>query len=84
MTDQPGCWYYKAADQTWAWGVLGAEWGIDQARFPTPTPVPPGSIAALVPVDPRTNDRVFLQDIYAQIDLEQFALDPDQPIAVPE
>ena len=38
------------------------------------------TIAELVPEDPRTNDRVLLQDIYAQIDLEQFALDPDQPI----
>ena len=37
-------------------------------------------IAKLVPEDPRTNDRVLLQDIYAQIDLEQFALDPDQPL----
>ena len=40
----------------------------------------PRTIAELVPEDPRTNDRVLLQDIYAQIDLEQFALDPDQPI----
>ena len=40
----------------------------------------PKTIAELVPEDPRTNDRVLLQDIYAQIDLEQFALDPDQPI----
>ena len=38
------------------------------------------TIASLVPEDPRTNDRVLLQDIYAQIDLEQFALDPDRPI----
>ena len=40
----------------------------------------PKTIAELVPEDPRTNDQVLLQDIYAQIDLEQFALDPDQPI----
>ena len=40
----------------------------------------PKTIAQLVPEDPRTNDQVLLQDIYAQIDLEQFALDPDQPI----
>ena len=33
-----------------------------------------------MPEDPQTNDRVLLQDIYAQIDLEQFALDPDEPI----
>ena len=40
----------------------------------------PKTIAELVPEDPRTNDQVLLQDIYAQINLEQFALDPDQPI----
>ena len=40
----------------------------------------PMTIAKLVPEDPRTNDQVLLQDIYAQINLEQFALDPDQPI----
>ena len=40
----------------------------------------PMTIAKVVPEDPETNDRVLLQDIYAQIDLEQFALDPDQPI----
>ena len=40
----------------------------------------PMTIAELVPEDPRTNDRVLLQDIYAQINLEQFALDPDQPL----
>ena len=39
----------------------------------------PKGIAALVPEDPRTNDQVLLQDIYAQIDLEQFALDPNEP-----
>ena len=34
------------------------------------TPAGGGStIANLVPEDPRTNDRVLLQDIYAQIDL---------------
>ena len=40
----------------------------------------PMTIAKLVPEDPRTNDQVLLQDIYAQINMEQFALDPDQPI----
>ena len=40
----------------------------------------PMTIAELVPEEPRTNDRVLLQDIYAQIDLEQFALDHDQAI----
>ena len=33
-----------------------------------------------MPEDPKTNDRVLLQDIYEQIDLEQFALDPNEPI----
>ena len=34
----------------------------------------------LIPQDPRTNDDVLLQDIYARMDLDQFALDPTQPI----
>ncbi len=38
------------------------------------------TIADLVPEDPETNDRLLLQDIYGQIDLEQFALDPNEPI----
>ena len=38
------------------------------------------TIAELVPEDPETNDRVLLQDIYGQIDLEQFALNPNEPI----
>ena len=42
------------------------------------------TIAELVPDDPETNDRVLLQDIYAQIDLEQFALDPNEPIPAAE
>ncbi len=40
----------------------------------------PDNIAALVPEDPQTNEQVLLQDIYRQIDLEQFALDPDEPV----
>ena len=44
----------------------------------------PMTIAELVTEDPRTNDRVLLQNIYAEIDLEQFALDPDQPIPTSE
>ena len=81
LVDSPGCWYYKADDQTWSWSVSKGNMGIDQARVPTPTSPPPGSIASMIPEDPRTNDRVLLQDIYDQIDLEQFALDPDQQIA---
>ena len=34
----------------------------------------------LVPENPQTNDQVLLQDIYQQIDLGQFALDPGEPI----
>ena len=41
-------------------------------------------ISDLVPDSPRTNDQVLLQDIYARIDLGQFALDPNEPIAPPE
>ena len=37
-------------------------------------------ISDLVPDSPRTNDQVLLQDIYARIDLGQFALDPNEPI----
>ena len=53
---------------------------------PTPTSIPGltnvegPTISDLVPEDPKTNDRVLLQDIYGQIDLEQFALDPNEPI----
>ena len=34
----------------------------------------------LIPEDPATNDTVLLQDIYELIDMDQFALDPTQPI----
>ena len=37
-------------------------------------------ISDLVPDSPRTNDQVLLQDIYARIDLGQFALNPNEPI----
>ena len=37
-------------------------------------------ISDLMPDSPRTNDQVLLQDIYARIDLGQFALDPNEPI----
>ena len=53
---------------------------------PTPTSIPGltnvegPTISDLVPEDPKTNDRVLLQDIYEQIDLEQFALDPNEPV----
>ena len=63
-----------------------------EANIPTPrassetkapqirNPVGRISIEGLIPDNPQTNDQVLLQDIYAQIDLEQFALDPKEPI----
>ena len=47
------------------------------------TPAGPVSPEDLIPQNPRTNDRVLLQDIYARMDLEQFALDPNEPIPPP-
>ena len=51
---------------------------------PNPTGATPVSAGfahgVLVPDDPRTNDVILLQDIYQQIDLNQFALDPAAPI----
>ena len=44
-------------------------------------PSEPGGSDSLVPADPRFTDEVLLQDIYARIDLDQFALDPEEPIA---
>ena len=63
----------------------GAERGTasNGAQAPGETPQPRG-IAALLPEDPQTNDQVPLQDIYAQINLEQFALDPNEPIEFQE
>ena len=43
-------------------------------------PSEPGGSDSLVPADPRFTDEVLLQDIYAKIDLDQFALDPEEPI----
>ena len=37
----------------------------------------------LIPEDPETNDEVLLQDIYALMDLDRFALDPGAPIPIP-
>ena len=34
----------------------------------------------LIPEEPRFNDEVLLQDIYARMDLDQFGLDPNEPI----
>ena len=41
------------------------------------------SPAGLIPDDPETNDEVLLQDIYALMDLDQFALDPNEAIPLP-
>lgn len=38
------------------------------------------NITDLVPENPQTSDQVLLQEIYRRIDLEQFALDPEEPI----
>ncbi len=48
------------------------------------TPAGPAAPGDLIPQDPRTNDRVLLQDIYARMDLGQFALDPNEPIPPPK
>ena len=37
-------------------------------------------ITDLIPADAETNDRVLLQDIYARMDLSEFALDPRSPV----
>ena len=51
---------------------------------PNPTGAAPVSAGfahgVLVPDDSRTNDVILLQDIYQQIDLNQFALEPTAPI----
>ena len=39
--------------------------------------------ANLIPDNPQTNDEVLLQDIYALMDLDQFALDPNEAIPLP-
>ena len=41
------------------------------------------SIKDLVPQDPQLNDTVLLQDMYPHADLDQFALDPTQPLPLP-
>ena len=60
--------------------------GTAPVDMPTPKSIPGlpivegPAITDLVPEDPKTNNQVLLQDIYEQIDLEQFALDPNEPI----
>ena len=41
------------------------------------------SIKNLIPQNPQLNDTVLLQDIYPHADLDQFALNPTQPIPLP-
>ena len=41
------------------------------------------SIKDLIPQNPQLNDAVLLQDIYPHADLDQFALDPTQPVPLP-
>ena len=58
----------------------GAGGQTPEANTPPPGPASPED---LIPEDPRTNDQVLLQDIYARMDLEQFALDPNESIPRP-
>ena len=71
----------KPAEEPEAGNESGTEPGAatppQESMEPT---VGPGGIAGLVPADPRFTDEVLLQDIYARIDLGQFALDPEEPI----
>ena len=53
------------------------------AQEPEPTESGPSSTTALIPENPQTDDKVLLQNIYARMDLEQFALDPTAPIPFP-
>ena len=47
-------------------------------------PAGTGSPLELIPQDPETSDEVLLQDIYALMDLDRFALNPNEPIPLPE
>ena len=42
------------------------------------------SPAGLIPENPQADDEVLLQDIYALMDLDQFALDPNEAIPLPD
>ena len=54
--------------------------GQTTATDPTPDDSGPADGNGLIPQDAETNDQVLLQDIYAQMDLSEFALDPNGPI----
>ena len=58
-------------------GLLPTAAPVSQAETQPSEPADPD---ALVPSNPQLTDQVLLQDIYAKIDLEQFALDPEEPI----
>ena len=54
----------------------GSDTGSETGSGPTSTVSP----LDLIPENPKANDTVLLQDIYDLMDLDQFALDPTQPI----
>ena len=60
--------------------AVGKPTPTGETESATAPAIPRLNITDLAPENPQTNDQVLLQDIYGQIDLEQFALDPDEPI----
>ena len=57
--------------------------GQTTATDPTPDDSGPADGNGLIPEDAETNDQVLLQDIYAQMDLSEFALDPNKTHPLP-
>ena len=59
--------------------------GSAEVTAPAPASEPQSTESANprdnVPDNPQLTDQILLQEVYAQMDLEQFALDPNQPIA---
>ena len=51
---------------------------------PTVAPTGPMTIEDMVPENPQNQDKVLIQDIYAKMDLEEFALDPNEPLVYEE
>ena len=66
----------SAASQT------GADHNTAQAQAPGPTN--PNLPAIEAPTKPQFTDQVLLQDIYATMDLNRFALNPEEPIPFPK
>ena len=60
--------------------AVGKPTPTGETESATAPAIPRLNITNLAPENPQTNDQVLLQDIYEQINLEQFALDPDEPI----